>query len=157
MNASTDTLPKSIVDKILIQADIDALLTNEPEEFHPFDSHSLTPVQQFYESKFNRGIKEPTSASKPLKKAYKSMFLSEVNMLRMKGNRLDGLCLTDEPYIKVIVPGERGDFYIETNRLKQLLKEFEADEYTVPYDDGISLVKLLSIDKQLLLDNCEVR
>lgn len=154
---TSNKLPKSIVDKIMIQADIDKLLNNEQEEHHHFDPYSLTPAQQFYESKFNRGVKEPSSASKPLKKAYRSMFVSEVNVLGMKGNRLDGLCLTDEPYIKVKIRGERNEYYIETGRLKQLLKEFQTDEYTVPYDDGLSLVKLLCIDKQLLLDNCEVR
>ncbi len=154
---TSNNLTKSIVDKIMIQADIDKLLNNEQEELHHFDPHSLTPIQHFYESKFNRGVKELGSASKPLKKAYKSMFVSEVNVLGMKGNRLDGLCLSDESYIKVMVPGQTRDFYIETGRLKELLKEFEAEEYTVPYEDGLALVKLLCIDKQLLLDNCFMR
>lgn len=154
---SSNNLPKSIVDKIILQAEIDFLLNKTSEKREDLDAHSLTPVQQFYESKFNRGTKESRSASKPLRKAYKSMFVAEVNMLGMKGNCMDGLILSNEPYVKVLLPGEAGEFYVETGRLKQLLKEFSIDEYTVSYDDGLAVVKLFCIDKQLLLDNCEVR
>lgn len=154
---TSNNLPKSIVDKIILQAEIDFLLNKTSEEPDDIDAHSLTQVLQFFESKFNRGIMEHRSASKPLKKAYKSMFIAEINMLGMKGNCMDGLILSNEPYVKVLLPGEAGELYVETGRLKQLLKEFAVDEYTVSYDDGLAVVKLFCIDKQLLLDNCEVR
>jgi len=154
MDTSTQTLPKDIVDKILIQAEIDSLLYPLEVEEDRFDPYSLKPIPRFDESKFINGIKKPHSATTPMKSAYKDKFISEVNILGMKNGRVNGLYLTDEPYIRVDIPGE---YYIETTKLIQLLKEFEANEYVVPYTDGLELVKLLCIDKQLLLDNCEIR
>lgn len=151
---TSNNLPKDIVDKIMIQADIDSLLNPLEYEEDRFDSYSLKPMPRFDESKFINGIKKPHSAAIPIRTAYKEKFISEVNILGMKNGRLNGLYLTDEPYIKVDIPG---DYYIETNKLMQLLKEFEANEYIVPYNDGLELVKLLCIDKQLLLDNCEIK
>ncbi len=154
MDTSTQTLPKDIVDKIMIEAEIDSLLNPLDMEEDRFDPYSLKPMPRFDESKFINGIKKSHSAAIPMKKAYRDKFISEVNILGMKNGRLNGLYLTDEPYIKVDIPG---NYYIETKKLMQLLKEFEANEYVVPYNDGLEVVKLLCIDKQLLLDNCEIR
>jgi hypothetical protein len=154
---SSNIISPSIVDKILLQADIDFLLNDLEVEEDLFDPYSLTPVVRFYESKFITEVKHLPSVSKPRRKAYKEKFISEVELIAMNGGKLSGLYLNLDPHLKVEVPGVEGDYYIERNRLKQLLKEFEAEEYTVPYGDGLALVKLLAIDKQLLLDNCEKR
>ncbi len=151
---ASNNLPKDIVDKIMIEAEIDALLNSLEKEEDRCDPYSLKPMPRFDESKFINGIKKLHSAAMPMKRAYKDKFISEVNILGMKNGRLNGLYLTDEPYIKVDIPG---DYYIETKKLMQLLKEFEANEYVVPYNDGLELVKLFCIDKQLLLDNCEIK
>ncbi|WP_345081769.1 hypothetical protein [Nemorincola caseinilytica] len=151
---TSNNLPKDIVDKIMIQAEIDSLLAPLEIEEDRFDPLSLKPIPRFDESKFINGIKKTHSAEIPMKKAYKDKFISEVNVIGMKDGRLNGLYLTDEPYIKVDIPG---NYYIATKQLIHLLKEFEANEYIVPYNDGLELVKLFCIDKQLLLDNCEIK
>lgn len=153
MDTSTETLSKSIVDKILIQADIDTLLGDFDTEEDRFDPYSLTPIPRFDESTSVKYKKQDTRQ----REAGSDNFVSEVNIIGMKNGKLNGLCLTTYQYIKVDVPGVVGDYFIETDKLRQLLKEYGMGEYKVPYDDGLALVKLLCIDKQLLLDNCVKR
>lgn len=156
MAKDATNLPKSIVDKIMIQAEIAQLLDTsdeyetEPKKFNPYSLD--TDMRVTLEDSDGHGVKELPPATKKLRPPAISMF--EYEIIRAVGDEIDVPQDLGSTYTKINIPGMPGDYYIRTSLLRNVMTEFLYEDEIRPCKGGDVLVAKIYINTKLLHENC---
>lgn len=156
MVQDTTNLPKSIVDKIMIQAEIAQLLDTsdeyetEPKKINPY-SLEVDPRITLEDSD-GHGVKELPPATKRLRPAATSMFEHEI--MRTVDDDVEVPQILGTSYTKINIPGIPGDFYLKTSLLRNAMTEFLYETEIRSYKGGDVFIAKYYIDNKLLAENC---
>jgi len=145
----------SLTDKI-IEEYITALL-DDKEEIEG-DPNALSPAIVFQEdTKFINGVKKMPSASRPMKSASLPPMVSEVEIMTDIANcEFSQLYDTKMEYIRVIIPGMSGNYFIKADKLKRWLYHFIEKGRIQLTENGNGLMVEMKVSRDRLLANCEM-
>ncbi len=147
--------PQHVSDRIM-QDYIEALLRRDEEfkkehkKFSPYDLEGEKSLN--LEAGFKHGVKSAPPATKKLKPAAKSMF--EFEIMRYVNDKFEVPQVIGSTYVKIIIPGLTGDYYIRTSLLRNHMKTFRYETIFRPCQGGERFVAIVNIDPKLLAENC---
>lgn len=158
------TMSKSLIDRIILQADLDFLFDRGKEFEKPlkkFDPYSLTPIREKLHFKNGEANLPPAyKETKPLKSILESgQYVSEVPIMKVKGNELQLLgpfAYADNEKIPVELPNLDKVCYLNAGRLKRILSQYVTRVYDDRDKDGWNTYYVLfAIDRNLLFNKGE--
>lgn len=142
-------MSKDLIDKIMIQAEIDSLLNDTREEYHIFDRYSLSPMNE--KLRFKNGVAKLPPAykeTKPLK-----------SVLEAEGNGgeivFEGVYFDSDEKIQVAIPGLNKLCFISQQKLNQLISKYGGKKLNVTVKGRKANYVCFAIDKKTLLSYCE--
>jgi hypothetical protein len=155
MEKEKEFTPQHISDRI-IQGYIDRLLGVGDEykkEIKKVNPYSLEPTQSmFFESGFKHGVKPAPPATKKLRPAAESMF--EFEIMRSVGDEVEVPQVIGSTYVKINIPGLKGDYYVRTSLLHNHMREFRYETLFRPCKGGERFIAIIHMDSKLLMENC---
>ena len=116
----------------------------------------LDPAIIFNEdTKFINGVKKMPPASRPMKSASRPPMVSEVEIMTDINNcGFSQFYDTKKEYIRVIIPGMTGDYFIKADKLKRWLDHFIEKGRIQLTENGKGLIVEMKIGRDRLLANC---
>ena len=131
----------------------------DEEEEDEYDPNVLDPAIVFQEdTKFINGVKKMPSASRPMKSASLPPMISEVEIMTDIANcEFSKLYDTKKEYIRVIIPGMSGDYFIKADKLKRWLDHFIEKGRIQLTENGNGLMVEMKVGREKLLANCVKR
>ncbi len=147
---TTQILPKDIVDRIIIQAEIEQLL-QEPEGF---ENNSTTHPADFLDTRITLEDSDQLSIREAISPTLtaESDIVIEREIMRTCNGKLEVPQVLGSTYSKINIPGMPGDYYIRTSLLRNVMTQFLYENEIRPFNGGDILVAKVYIDTKLLTE-----